>query len=294
MSKWLAQANILTEALPYIKKYAGHILIVKYGGNAMGDADAMHKFAEDIVLLKQVGIHPIIVHGGGPQIGNMLNKLNIKTEFKNGLRVTDKDTMDIAEMVLCGAVNNTIVSHLNQAGGKAIGISGKDANLVVAEKKATCVQESDSNIEKVVDLGFVGQPVEINPEILHTLVEANIIPVIAPVAIGRNGETYNVNADTIAGAIAGAVKAKRLYLLTDIEGLLDTDKKLISEINVAGAKRLLKDDVIVGGMIPKIETCIKSIEEGVESAVIADGRVHHSILLEVFTAGGTGTFIKAV
>ena len=294
MSKWLAQANILTEALPYIKKYAGHILIVKYGGNAMGDADAMHKFAEDIVLLKQVGIHPIIVHGGGPQIGNMLNKLNIKTEFKNGLRVTDKDTMDIAEMVLCGAVNNTIVSHLNQAGGKAIGISGKDANLVVAEKKATCVQESDSNIEKVVDLGFVGQPVEINPEILHTLVEANIIPVIAPVAIGRNGETYNVNADTIAGAIAGAVKAKRLYLLTDIEGLLDADKKLISEINVAGAKRLLKDDVIVGGMIPKIETCIKSIEEGVESAVIADGRVHHSILLEVFTAGGTGTFIKAV
>ena len=294
MRKWLAQVNILTEALPYIKKYAGHILVVKYGGNAMGDADTMHKFAEDIVLLKQVGIHPIIVHGGGPQICNMLNKLNIKTEFKDGLRVTNKDTMDIAEMVLCGAVNNTIVSHLNQAGGKAIGISGKDTNLVVAEKKTTYVQDQDSNIEKIVDLGFVGQPVEINPEILHTLVAANIIPVIAPVAIGRNGETYNVNADTIAGAIAGAVKAKRLYLLTDIEGLLDADKKLISEINVAGAKRLLKDDVIVGGMIPKIETCIQSIEEGVESAVIADGRVHHSILLEVFTADGTGTFIKAV
>ena len=294
MSKWLAQANILTEALPYIKKYAGHILVIKYGGNAMGDANAMHKFAEDIVLLQQVGIHPIIVHGGGPQICNMLNKLNIKTEFKDGLRVTNKDTMDIAEMVLCGAVNNTIVSHLNQAGGKAIGISGKDTNLVVAEKKATCVQDPDSNIEKIVDLGFVGQPVEINPEILHTLVAANVIPVIAPVAIGRNGETYNVNADTIAGAIAGVVKAKRLYLLTDIEGLLDADKKLISEINVAGAKRLLKDDVIVGGMIPKIETCIQSIEEGVESAVIADGRVHHSILLEVFTADGTGTFIKAV
>ena len=292
MNDWLKQVDTLTESLPYIKNFAGSMLVIKYGGNAMGDCDATRKFAEDIVLLKQVGIHPIVVHGGGPQIGNMLDKLGIKSEFKNGLRVTNKDTMEIAEMVLCGAVNKTIVAHLNQAGGKAIGLSGKDANLVMAEKRTTATIDPDSNIEKVVDLGFVGEPVAVNPEILHTLVDSDIIPVIAPVAIGRDGESYNVNADTIAGAIASAVKAKRLYLLTDIQGLLDADKKLVSEINVAGARRLLKDGVIVGGMIPKIETCIKSIEDGVEASIIVDGRVNHSILLEVFTKGGAGTFIK--
>ncbi len=294
MIKWLEQADILTKALPYIRKFAGKIIVVKYGGNAMGDADATRRFAEDIVLLKQVGIHPIVVHGGGPQIGYMLEKLGIESGFKNGLRVTTKEAMSVAEMVLCGSVNNDIVAHINQAGGKAIGLSGKDANLVIAEKRTTISVDPDSNIEKVVDLGFVGEPVEVNSEVLYTLMNTDIIPVIAPVAIGRNGETYNVNADTIAGAIAGSVKAKRLYLLTDIEGLLDADKKLVSETNVAGAKRFMKDDVIVGGMIPKIETCIQTIEAGVEASVIVDGRVAHSILLEVFTEGGAGTFIRGV
>lgn len=292
--QWVQHANVLIEALPYFKPYSGRVLVVKYGGNAMGDVQATRNFASDMVLLKQIGIHPIVVHGGGPQIGKMLGDLNIESNFIGGLRVTDAKAMEIAEMVLCGPVNKSIVSAINQAGGKAIGISGKDADLMVVEKINSTIWDKQTHIQKVLDLGFVGHPKTVNAGVLDMLVKGNTIPVIAPVATGEDGNTYNVNADSFAGAIATATHAKRLLLLTDVAGVLDADKKVISHLNVGRAKRLLKDGIAVGGMIPKISTCIESIEAGLEGAVMVDGRVPHSVLLEILTERGMGTLVTGM
>ncbi len=290
--EWLAKARTLSEALPYMRKYAGRTFVIKYGGHAMENEELGHMFAKDIVLLKQVGINPVVVHGGGPQIGAMLKRLAIKSEFIDGLRVTDKETVEIVEMVLAGSINKQIVSMINAAGGKAIGLSGKDANLIQARKLRRTQRDEDSNIEKILDLGFVGEPQHINPDILETLEQSDIIPVVAPIGVGKNGETYNVNADTAAGAIAGTMNACRFFLLTDVAGVLDKDKTLIPDMTVEQARGLIADGTASGGMIPKIETCVAAIEQGVEAAVILDGRVPHALLLEIFTEGGAGTLIR--
>ena len=290
--EWLAKARTLSEALPYMRRYAGRTFVIKYGGHAMENEELGHMFAKDVVLLKQVGINPVVVHGGGPQIGAMLKRLAIKSEFIDGLRVTDKETVEIVEMVLAGSINKQIVSMINAAGGKAVGLSGKDANLIQARKLRRTQRDEDSNIEKILDLGFVGEPCHIDPDILQTLEQSDIIPVIAPVGVGKGGETYNVNADTAAGAIAGTLGASRFFLLTDVAGVLDKDKKLIADITVEQARGLIADGTATGGMIPKIETCVAAIEQGVEAAVILDGRVPHALLLEIFTEGGAGTLIR--
>ncbi len=290
--EWLAKARTLSEALPYMRKYAGRTFVIKYGGHAMENEELGHMFAKDIVLLKQVGINPVVVHGGGPQIGAMLKRLAIKSEFIDGLRVTDKETVEIVEMVLAGSINKQIVTMINAAGGKAIGISGKDANLIQARKLRRSQRDEDSNIEKILDLGFVGEPHHINPDILKTLEQSDIIPVVAPIGVGKNGETFNVNADTAAGAIAGTLNACRFFLLTDVAGVLDKKKALIPEMSVEQARGLIADGTASGGMIPKIETCVAAIEQGVEAAVILDGRVPHALLLEIFTEGGAGTLIR--
>ena len=290
--EWLAKARTLSEALPYMRKYAGRTFVIKYGGHAMENEELGHMFAKDIVLLKQVGINPVVVHGGGPQIGAMLKRLAIKSEFIDGLRVTDKETVEIVEMVLAGSINKQIVSMINAAGGKAIGLSGKDANLIQARKLRRTQRDEDSNIEKILDLGFVGEPHHIDPDILETLEQSDIIPVIAPIGVGKNGETFNVNADTAAGAIAGTMNACRFFLLTDVAGVLDKDKALIADMTVERARGLIADGTASGGMIPKIETCVAAIEQGVEAAVILDGRVPHALLLEIFTEGGAGTLIR--
>jgi acetylglutamate kinase len=288
----LAKAKVLSEALPFMRKYAGSTFVVKYGGHAMGDTEMAKVFARDVVLLKQIGVNPIVVHGGGPQIGQMLERLKIKSEFIDGLRVTDKATVEIVEMVLAGTINKQIVASINEAGGTAVGVSGKDGRLIRAETIKRTKVDPGSNIEKVLDLGFVGEPVEINPMILTKFAQADIIPVVAPVGFGDDGETYNINADTSAGAIAGAVKATRFLLLTDVAGVLDKDKKLIPELTAAQARALIKDGTISGGMIPKVETCLLAVDRGVEGAVILDGRVPHAQLLEIFTEGGVGTIIR--
>lgn len=284
------KAAVLAEALPYMRRYAGKTVVVKYGGHAMGDDALGEFFAQDVVLLKQVGINPIVVHGGGPQIGQMLDRLKIKSSFVNGLRVTDRETVEIVEMVLSGSINKQIVSSINAVGGLAIGLSGKDAGLIKAVKLERR-QESDSNIEKVLDLGFVGEPRRINAKVLETFERSDIIPVIAPIGVGDDGATYNINADTVAGAVAAAVKAARLLLLTDVTGVLDKSKKLLTELSSEEALGLIADGTIQGGMIPKIETCLDAVEGGVEAAVIIDGRVPHAILLELF-AEGAGTLIR--
>lgn len=291
--KWLAQAKTLSQALPYMRRYAGETFVVKYGGHAMGDADLAEKFARDVVLLKQVGIHPIVVHGGGPQIGDMLKRLKIKSEFVDGLRVTDKDTVAVVEMVLAGTINKEIVSSVSLAGGQAVGLSGKDGNLIRARKLRRTKRDMDSNIEKILDLGFVGEPTEINPDILASLSESGIIPIIAPIGSGKNGETFNINADTVAGAVARAVGATRLLLLTDVPGVLDKKGQLIPEMTAAAVEASILDGTIHGGMIPKTETCLAAVWESVEAAVILDGRVPHALLLEVFTEHGVGTMIRA-
>ncbi|MDP1626380.1 acetylglutamate kinase [Parvibaculum sp.] len=288
----LERARILSEALPFMQRYDKRTVVVKYGGHAMGDEELGAEFARDIVLLKQAGLNPIVVHGGGPQIGAMLNRLGIKSEFSGGLRITDKATVEIVEMVLAGSINKQIVAQLNQAGGRAVGLCGKDGNLVVARKVHQKVHDPESNIEKLLDLGFVGEPEKINPEILDVIQKSDIIPVIAPVGISRDGHTYNINADTVAGAIAAAMGAARLLLLTDVTGVLGKDGKLIEALTVAEAKALMKDGTISGGMIPKLETCIESVEGGVEAVVILDGRVRHAVLLELFTEHGAGTLIQ--
>jgi acetylglutamate kinase len=288
---WLAKAETLAEALPFMRRYAGSTFVIKYGGHAMGDTQAGKQFAADVVLLKQVGVNPIVVHGGGPQIGQMLERLKITSSFIDGLRVTDAATVEIVEMVLCGSINKQIVSAIGDAGGMAIGLSGKDGRLIVARKLRRTVRDPDSNIEKILDLGFVGEPQQINSEILEGFEDSDVIPVIAPIGTGRNGETFNINADTAAGAIAGAMEASRLLLLTDVVGVLDQDGKLIPQMTAVRAKQLIADGTISGGMIPKIETCLDAVEQGVEAAVILDGRVPHALLLEIFTTGGAGTMI---
>ncbi|MBL8687489.1 MAG: acetylglutamate kinase [Rhodospirillaceae bacterium] len=291
-AEMLAKAKVLSEALPYMRQFSGSTFVVKYGGHAMGDTEMAKIFARDIVLLKQIGVNPVVVHGGGPQIGQMLERLKIKSEFIDGLRVTDKATVEIVEMVLAGTINKQIVAHINEAGGTAVGVSGKDGRLIRAEKIKRTKIDPGSNIEKVLDLGFVGEPVEVNPMILTKFAQADIIPVVAPVGYGNDGETYNINADTSAGAIAGALKATRFLLLTDVAGVLDKNKKLISELSAREARALIKDGTISGGMIPKVETCLLAVDGGVEAAVILDGRVPHAQLLEIFTQGGAGTLIR--
>ena len=288
---WLGQATVLSEAMPYMQQYAGETFVIKYGGHAMGDPKLADLFARDIVLLRQIGINPIVVHGGGPQIADMLKRLKIKSEFIDGLRVTDEATVNVVEMVLSGSINKQIVSAINAAGGFAIGLSGKDGNLIRCDKATRTKRDPDSNIEKVLDLGLVGEPNEINPHILALFDESDITPVIAPIGTGPDGETLNINADTVAGAIANAVGAKRLMMLTDVVGVLDKKGKLIVEMPLRKAKALLKNGTIDGGMIPKVNTCLNAIEGDVEGAVIIDGRVEHAILIELFTEGGAGTLI---
>ncbi|MGE4430562.1 MAG: acetylglutamate kinase [Sphingobium sp.] len=290
----LAKAETLTEALPYMQRYAGKTFVVKYGGHAMGDPEAARDFAEDVVLMKAVGINVIVVHGGGPQIGAMLKRLGVESRFVGGLRVTDKETAQIAEMVLAGSINKEIVSWISGAGGRAVGISGKDGGLVLCEKVGGKRQpDPNSGIERHVDLGFVGDPVSVDRSILDSLSKDGIIPVVAPVGIGADGHTYNINADTMAGAIAAEVKASRFFLLTDVPGVLDKEKQLLTDLDPEKIKELQEDGTITGGMIPKLETCIHAVENGVDAAVILDGRVPHAMLLEIFTRRGAGTLVRA-
>ena len=291
MPDLLAKAETLVEALPYLQRYAGETFVIKYGGHAMGDAEAQRDFAEDIVLLKAVGINPVVVHGGGPQIGAMLKKLGIESSFVGGLRVTDAATAEVAEMVLAGKINKEIVGWLAALGGRAVGISGKDANLVLAEKVRRTEPDPNSGIERHVDLGFVGEPVAVDPTILINLTKDNFIPIVAPVALGADGATYNINADTMAGAIAGALGAKRFFLLTDVAGVLDKAGALLTDLDRTAIDALKADGTITGGMIPKVETCVAAVDAGVEAAVILDGRIPHAMLLEIFTARGAGTLI---
>jgi len=288
----LAKAETLTEALPYMQRYAGETFVVKYGGHAMGDPEAAHDFAEDIVLLKAVGINPVVVHGGGPQIGAMLKSLGVESRFVEGLRVTDAETAKVAEMVLSGAINKEIVAWISKAGGRAVGISGKDAGSVMVEKVQKTIRDPDSNEDIEVDLGFVGDPVDIDRRLLDTISKSGMIPVVAPIGVGPDGETYNVNADTMAGAIAIALGAERLFLLTDVAGVLDKQKNLLTDLTPAEIKRLREDGTISGGMIPKLETCIDAVEGGVDAAVILDGRVPHAMLIEIFTKQGAGTLVR--
>lgn len=290
-SEMIAEAEMLSKALPYMLRYDDKTIVVKFGGHAMGDAALGKAFAEDITLLKLAGLNPVVVHGGGPQINAMLAKLNIKSEFAGGFRITDRATVDIVEMVLAGSINKEIVQTIQEAGGRAIGLTGKDGNMVTVTRLKRTVVDPDSMIERVVDLGFVGEPKEVRTEVLEVLKKSDIIPVLAPVCPGEDGETYNVNADTFAGAIAGALKASRVLFLTDVPGVLDENKQLIKELSRAEAQRLIDEGVITGGMIPKVETCFEALDRGVEAAVILNGKVPHAVLLELFTEHGAGTLI---
>jgi acetylglutamate kinase len=292
LRKLRVAAEILSEALPYMQRYDEATVVVKYGGHAMGDPKLAESFARDIVMLEQAGVNPVVVHGGGPQIAKLLERLGIKSEFSAGLRVTDAATVEVVEMVLAGSINKQIVGEINRLGGHACGISGKDANLMMARKLTRTERDPHSNIERAIDLGFVGEPEEVNPRIVEVLAANEIIPVVAPLGISREGITYNVNADTFASALAGALKAKRLVLLTDVAGVLDKDRKLIHRLSVSEAKAMIADGTISGGMIPKVDGCISVIEQGVEGVVILDGRVPHAVLLELFTEHGVGTLIE--
>ena len=291
LAKWRATARVLTEALPHILHYDQKTVLVKYGGNAMGEEGVAEHFAQDIVLMRQTGIDPVVVHGGGPQIGAMLKKLEIKSSFIDVLRVTDQAAIDVVEMVLTGTVNKQIVSAINNAGGKAVGVSGKDGQMIVAKKLLYTKRNAATGSEEKIDLGFVGEPEEINTEVLQTIVRSDMIAVIAPIGVGRDGATYNINADTVAGAVAGALKADRMLLLTDVPGVMDRNGNLIERLTTTEARALIKDGTISGGMIPKVETCIDAVERGVRAAVILDGRVQHVLLIELFTEHGAGTMI---
>jgi acetylglutamate kinase len=291
LEKGELQARLLAEALPFMQRYENKTIVVKYGGHAMGDISLGRAFARDIALLKQSKINPVVVHGGGPQIGAMLSRMGIESKFEGGLRVTDQKTVEIVEMVLAGSINKEIVALINAEGEWAIGLCGKDGNMVFAEKAHKKFKDPDSNIERVLDLGFVGEPVEVDRTLLDLLARSEMIPVIAPVAPGRDGHTYNINADTFAGAIAGALKASRLLFLTDVPGVLDKDKNLIKELSVSEARKLIGDGTISGGMIPKVETCIEAIQRGVEGVVILNGKTSHAVLLELLTEHGAGTLI---
>ena len=285
-------ARVLSEALPHMQQYDDEIVVVKYGGHAMGEEAAARSFARDIVLLEQTAINPVVLHGGGPQIGGMLKRLGIKSEFAGGLRVTDAETIEIVEMVLAGSINKQIVGFINESGGKAVGLCGKDGNMVLARKVNRTMVDPGSQIEKIVDLGFVGEPEKVDTTVLTQILGRDLIPVLAPLATSAVGGTYNVNADTFAGAIAGALKAKRLLLLTDVPCVLDKSKSLIKELSMDDARRLIADGTISGGMIPKVETCIYALEAGVEGVVILDGKVEHAVLLELLTDHGAGTLLK--
>src|SRR5262249_47614500 len=284
-------ARVLSEALPHMQRYDEQIVVVKYGGHAMGEEGLARSFARDIVLMEQTAINPVVVHGGGPQIGEMLNRLGIKSEFAGGLRITDAATIEIVEMVLAGSINKQIVGYINEAGGKAVGLCGKDGNMVLARKGTRSVVDPDSQVERMIDLGFVGEPERIDVTVLTQILGRDLIPVLAPLANSKEGTTYNVNADTFAGAIAGALKAKRLLLLTDVPGVLDKSKGLIKQLSTDKARELIADGTISGGMIPKVETCIDALEAGVEGVVILDGKVPHAMLLELLTDHGAGTLM---
>ncbi len=286
------QAQILAEALPYMQRYDEATVVVKYGGHAMGEENLAREFARDIVLLEQTAINPVVVHGGGPQIEAMLKRVGVKSQFAAGLRVTDEQTLEVVEMVLAGSINKQMVGFINAAGGKAIGLCGKDGNMVQARKLTRTVVDPDSEIEKIIDLGFVGEPERVDTTVLDQVLGRKLIPVLAPVAAGSDGGTFNVTADTFAGAIAGALKAKRLLLLTDVAGVFDKSKKLIKELDADEARRLIANGTISGGMIPKVETCIDALERGVEAVVILDGKVPHAVLLELFTELGAGTLFR--
>ncbi len=292
LARWRQTARVLVEALPFILAYDNKTIVVKYGGHAMHDG-VPTEFAQDVVLMKQTGINPVVVHGGGPQIGAMLKKLNISSTFVDGLRVTDAATMEVVEMVLSGLINKQIVTGINAAGGRAVGVSGKDGNLVIARKAERTRLDPATNTRVPVDLGFVGEPEHVDAEVLRMIMHADLIPVVAPIGVDAKGQTYNINADTVAGAVAGAIAAERLVLLTDVDGVLDREGKVIPHLKVAQAKALIADGTISGGMIPKIETAIEAVEGGVQAAVILDGRVPHVLLLELFTEHGAGTLIEA-
>jgi acetylglutamate kinase len=285
------QSEILMQALPHMLRYDDATIVVKYGGHAMGDEAKARDFAKDMVLLEQSGVNPVVVHGGGPQIGTMLERLGIKSRFSGGLRITDKATVEIVEMVLCGAINKQIVGLINAEGGRAVGLCGKDGNMVIARKVTRGGGAGDIEVEDVVDLGFVGEPAKVDTTVLDQILGRELIPVLAPVAQGADSETYNVNADTFAGAIAGALGAKRLLLLTDVPGVLDKEKQLIKELRVDQIHPLIADGTITGGMIPKVETCIYALEKGVEGVVILDGKIPHAVLIELLTDHGAGTLI---
>ena len=289
---WLARADILTEALPYMRRHAGKAVVVKYGGHAMGDNALSEAFARDIVLMRQVGINVVVVHGGGPQIGAMLDKVGVESEFVDGLRVTTAEAVGVVEMVLSGQVNKSIVAQITAEGGRAVGLSGKDGGLVRVRKLSRSTRDPNSNIEKVVDLGFVGEPEQVDPYILEAMNDKGIIPVVAPIGWDADGGTYNINADTVAGAVASALGATRLLMLTDVAGVLDKSGALMQELTIADCKALQEEGTLSGGMIPKIETCIDAVNKGVEGAVIIDGRVPHGVLLELFTEHGSGTLIR--
>jgi acetylglutamate kinase len=291
MQELINKAGVLMEALPYIKRFAGKTVVIKYGGHAMADEKLKESFAKDVILLKYIGLNPVIVHGGGPQINDTLKKYGIVSEFVRGMRVTDAATMGVVEMVLTGQVNKEVVGLINRHGGRAVGLSGKDGNMVTARKVTRKVMDPDSNIEKAIDLGFVGEPVKVDTMVLDQILGRELIPVLAPIAAGEKGGTFNVNADTFAGAVAGALKAKRLLLLTDVPGVLDKSKKLIKELSLKDARKLIADGTISGGMIPKVETCIDALDRGVEGVVILDGKVQHAVLLELLTDLGAGTLI---
>ncbi|MCC6982208.1 MAG: acetylglutamate kinase [Bauldia sp.] len=288
---YVARARLISTALPYMLRYDEKIVVVKYGGSTMGNDELAKAFARDITLLHTSGVFPVVVHGGGPQIGSMLERLGIVSQFRGGLRVTDEKTIEVVEMVLAGSINKEIVMSINAEGGRAVGLSGKDGNMVFAERLTGREKDPDSNIERVVDLGFVGDPTEVDRAVIDMVLKADLIPVIAPVAPGKDGHTYNVNADTFAGAIAGALGAARLLFLTDVPGVLDRNKQLIRQLTVKEAKALIADGTISGGMIPKVETCIEALERGVEGVVILNGKTPHAVLLELFTELGAGTLI---
>ena len=290
---WLDKVATLIESLPYMKQYSGHSVVIKFGGHAMGEQASIEAFASDIVLLQQVGAKPVVVHGGGPQIGSMLARLEMESNFIDGLRVTDQQTISIVEMVLAGAINKSLVASISAAGGMSVGISGKDGNLIIAKKLNHRTKDTDSAIENLVDLGYVGIPDKVDKQVLDALLGVNMIPVVAPLGLGADGKTYNINADTAAGSIASALNASRLLMLTDVDGVLDDNGKLIPRLSIAQARQLILDGVIKGGMIPKVETCIQAVQSGAGAAVILDGRKKHAVLVELFTEHGIGTLIHA-
>jgi len=292
LANWRRTARTLVEALPYILRYDSKTIVVKYGGHAMGEDGVSEHFAQSLVLMKQTGIDPVVVHGGGPQIGSMLDRLAIKSEFIDGLRVTDRHAIDVVEMVLSGSINKALVSAINSAGGRAVGLSGKDGNLIVAKKLNRVKRDSSGNVERLIDLGFVGEPDQINPEVLETIMNSDLIPVVAPIGVGKNGETYNINADTVAGAVAGALNADRLLFLTDVPGVMDREGRVIPSLTISEAQALIRDGTISGGMIPKVQTCIDALKAGVEAVVILDGRIPHVLLIELFTEHGAGTLLR--